>query len=873
MVSGNRALSACLCIALLLVIGFVGLASSSTGAQTLASGIIIEDADGVWTNILITSADLIDVAENVTPRVVAEYANSIFRVALCSCNDLNRAASVVSPRIIVEYADSLFETGLYEIGPAPPVLSVSPTSLDFGAIQTQKTFNISNAGGGTLTWSVSEDKTWLSVSPTSGTGHATLTVNVDRSGLNPGDYTAEIIVSSNGGNKTVHVTMEVEEIPSVDLQVEHIVPVQVIEGVPLVKDKATMVRCFVKLEEVEDLQVVEAQAEVDFGGNTRTVNGWLVNFEGKTYAFPTIEEASGFSSRAEEDAVLETTHWFKSQIQFHGIDSINFDFPREPLIPAIAADLEIHVEVIPVGLIDSDISNNVLTLIATVKPMKKDLKMWFERARVWPGGGSFQTTPNDSFNLAQTHLGFLIATYPIAEKQIDARGCFQDGLPYPQVGKNWFMINRSIDMWAAGYWKGVYIVPDEWLSPNYGKSHPLAPRAVLVNEISPADTTAHEIGHTYGFVHPEEEHPPEDIPLAANGWDVNHYTISNHIPGPAKVSVEPSWLSKYNFYDFMSATFESMRPPWINEDHYKELMDQLVSGGADPRLLFVSGLIYEDGRVELSPFYSSSGIPDSVPSGSYSFETVAADDSVLGSTTFEAVFDATGCCPFAFAMPYPDGTEKVVLKHEDLILEEVTATEHDPQVTIEPVVDLGNEKYRVEWQATDPDGDELDFLVYYSHSGEEWCPLSAEDTLVELDSALLPGGDAVSIKVIATDGMNTVEEISAPFSVPTKAPTASIVSPVDGSSFPEGSRILFKGFGYDPEDGQLNSSSLLWTSDVDGVLEEGNILYFSNLSLGNHRIGLTATDSEGKTATVSIQIRIYTPGHKVYLPLIMKNYP
>ena len=79
MVDRNRALLACLCIALFLVIGFTGLVSSSIRAQTLASDIIIEDADSVWTNILITSADLIDVAEDVTPRVVVEYATSTIK--------------------------------------------------------------------------------------------------------------------------------------------------------------------------------------------------------------------------------------------------------------------------------------------------------------------------------------------------------------------------------------------------------------------------------------------------------------------------------------------------------------------------------------------------------------------------------------------------------------------------------------------------------------------------------------------------------------------------------------------------------------------------------------------------------------------------
>jgi len=91
-----------------------------------------------------------------------------------------------------------------------PVLSINPTSLDFGTSATGKTFDISNAGSGVLSWSVSENESWItSVSPTGGTENGTVTVTVDRVGLSPGDYSGKVTVSSNGGNIDVAVNMTV----------------------------------------------------------------------------------------------------------------------------------------------------------------------------------------------------------------------------------------------------------------------------------------------------------------------------------------------------------------------------------------------------------------------------------------------------------------------------------------------------------------------------------------------------------------------------------------------------------------------------------------------------------------------------------------
>ena len=94
----------------------------------------------------------------------------------------------------------------------PPVISLSKDSLDFGASGTSKYFAISNTGGGTLNWSVTDNRSWMSVSPTSGQNSGTINVTVSRSGLSAGTYTGTVTVSdpnATPSSKTISVTMEV----------------------------------------------------------------------------------------------------------------------------------------------------------------------------------------------------------------------------------------------------------------------------------------------------------------------------------------------------------------------------------------------------------------------------------------------------------------------------------------------------------------------------------------------------------------------------------------------------------------------------------------------------------------------------------------
>jgi hypothetical protein len=90
-----------------------------------------------------------------------------------------------------------------------PTLEVTPSQLSFGQTNTERSITIENTGSGLLEWTASASALWLSVNPAAGMGGGTAVVTVDRSGLPNGDYESAVTVSSNGGDKTLPITMEV----------------------------------------------------------------------------------------------------------------------------------------------------------------------------------------------------------------------------------------------------------------------------------------------------------------------------------------------------------------------------------------------------------------------------------------------------------------------------------------------------------------------------------------------------------------------------------------------------------------------------------------------------------------------------------------
>jgi Subtilase family/Viral BACON domain len=110
-------------------------------------------------------------------------------------------------------------------GSPSPTIGVSPSSLSFtatagGSNPASQTINITNTGAGTLNWTATENGSWLTISPVSGTAPSTLTASVNISGLAAGTYNAAITISAAGATNSpvsVPVTVTVNAVGGSEL--------------------------------------------------------------------------------------------------------------------------------------------------------------------------------------------------------------------------------------------------------------------------------------------------------------------------------------------------------------------------------------------------------------------------------------------------------------------------------------------------------------------------------------------------------------------------------------------------------------------------------------------------------------------------------
>jgi len=107
------------------------------------------------------------------------------------------------------------------------------------------------------------------------------------------------------------------------------------------------------------------------------------------------------------------------------------------------------------------------------------------------------------------------------------------------------------------------------------------------------------------------------------------------------------------------------------------------------------------------------------------------------------------------------------------------------------------------------------------------------------------------------DGDSIIDETRDPdFTETNYAPTASIIAPETGSIFNTSGSVEFNGTGRDPEDGILTNFSLVWYSDINGVIGAGERFSTANLSCGVHRITLMVNDSVDLVDTDSMMITV-----------------
>jgi hypothetical protein len=427
-------------------------------------------------------------------------------------------------------------------------------------------------------------------------------------------------------------------------------------------------------------------------------------------------------------------------------------------------------------------------------------------------------------------------------------------------------------------------------------------------------TMAHELGHNLGREHvhctcaEDDDGQPVD-----HGYPYDPCEIGPDDPtafygfwpdGPSGPEIfapteaadlmsygNPKWISDYTYRALMAyKTTHSQRRPTAMALDMPPAWAQ-----ADEYLFAVGTITPTDQTAELRAFYRiSEPNPDFVArslqqeqdDGIYSLVLEDASGTSLYTHTFTtSVSSGMGGTvrfeAFAEVFPYHPQTARIVLRQGETELASRSVSAHAPTVTV--LSPNGGEIFTdtmpISWTGSDADGDDLLYTVQYSRDdGETWLSVAVDWAATSLtvnveDLSTFPGSDQARIRVIATDGVNTGEDRSdAVFTLARKPPRAYIVAPKSGSQFELGSVIVLRGRGIDAEDGSLSETALTWTSDLSGTLGTGKELWVSDLTMGTHRITLTATDSDGSSGSDTVTIFVGVSPSRIYLPIIVKDY-
>jgi hypothetical protein len=122
------------------------------------------------------------------------------------------------------------------------------------------------------------------------------------------------------------------------------------------------------------------------------------------------------------------------------------------------------------------------------------------------------------------------------------------------------------------------------------------------------------------------------------------------------------------------------------------------------------------------------------------------------------------------------------------------------------------------------------------------------------DLPLGPGDHMIILSAFNNDSIFGADTISITKDAG-NPPVATIIEPADGAELMDSDSIEFIGSGFDIEDGELFDDALVWTSNVDGFIGTGSFPK-KMLSIGEHIITLTVTDSDDMTGIDQITVTV-----------------
>ncbi len=424
-------------------------------------------------------------------------------------------------------------------------------------------------------------------------------------------------------------------------------------------------------------------------------------------------------------------------------------------------------------------------------------------------------------------------------------------------------------------------------------------------------TVAHEVAHLYGIgdeydgggflcdVNP----PPPDFkgnPLGQDGDNTLQCKESNEKPykvGSGSEIDAVTWIPFEvggrgllpDMISFMGSG-ATQEENWISAPIYQQIFKsldpqaspqanqpgtlKLASQAKDQIFIYASGFIPKDDTKEIrfDPWYAYEDTnPFKEEKGDYTLEALDADGKILAKQGFKVNFVANTNpptslkeAPFEVGMPFPDETVSFAIKKGTKVIGERVISENAPTIKLTKQPKAGETvdgKFTFEWTAEDEDNDKLYYSVEFSPDGNEDNYFELADQLTATkwteDFTDFPGGDKAVVRVWVSDGINTEVATSLPFKVTVKPPEVFIEYPEDGETFEKGDEIELVGSAYDLQldDWLIDEEALTWT--IDGkTAGQGEYIYVDDLTVGSHKVTLTAKNEQGKSASDTIEIII-----------------
>jgi hypothetical protein len=423
--------------------------------------------------------------------------------------------------------------------------------------------------------------------------------------------------------------------------------------------------------------------------------------------------------------------------------------------------------------------------------------------------------------------------------------------------------------------------------------------------------SGHEIGHEYGRSHPyfaDDSACRRDDSLIigvdasypySNGFisnpDLNYFGFDMGDPGKLKVPRQVysgdvwtdvmtyrcnEWISNYTYeaiLDTLRTESETPVYPYFGSSPGAFINNTLRTNES---LIVVGTLDLSAHTVNMGPFLrlpTNGPYTGLSPNYPYSIDLVDNQGQTLARYPFQPqVYSDTPREEHQLALvsaivPFVPGTKKIAISENgQQIFSRIVGASTLKVTLISPRdgdIFEPNNNISVKWRSQDgnrPNLQNLSYFLLYRPNGESgWHTVGVDlkGPQVILNSSELPGGDKAQFRLIASDGVNTAfADTTGSFRIPTKSPEPMISYPPNNSTYFLGRTVLLSGKAFDREDGSLqNDSSLIWSSDKQGKLGNGSWLTVSNLTLGIHKITLTAKDSDGSEKNSTNFIRVVDP--------------